>query len=511
MQQIKFAIIFLFLCPAIFANSKKEAVLFWSLDPTSLTKQYSFYRLYPESPFGKKALDNVVNLLAKNCPNVDIKKLSFHLPKMNLDPLIQMVNARSDLKETPLSKEQLLFIESLSSHLKHKTLKGHRITKKEDLLDLKPEEIDLSRAILLYEFESKPNPILEIRRYEANLDLMALQVLAKLDKDANEEDKIHAISHFIFHEMQFRFPPHSLYANDIDLYTFLPSVLDSRQGVCLGVSIIYLSLAQRLGLDLEIITPPGHIFVRHNKNGKILNIETTARGIHLPTDVYLGINTKSLQVRNIKEVIGMAFFNKASVYIGRKLFDKALNCYETALTYMPDDDQVKMLLALSYISIGEKEKGNTLLKEVRDVTFDGAIYPDAIPQDLLDKKVSIEAIQTIFEHVDETKSSILRKQSELKDVLKKYPKFRTGLFQLAVTYLQLGRTLEALEVLEKYHEIDPFDPTVNYYMAMLNIKRFQYKKAWEHYKLLNQLLTNHDHNPRPLKNLYVELRLLYPS
>ena len=77
----------------------------------------------------------------------------------------------------------------------------------------------------------------------------------------------------------FRFPPHSLYAKDIDVYTFLPSVLDSRRGVCLGVSILYLCLAQRLDLPLEAMTPPGHIYVRY---GEDLNIETTARGIDVP-------------------------------------------------------------------------------------------------------------------------------------------------------------------------------------------------------------------------------------
>src|SRR5205807_1806234 len=88
----------------------------------------------------------------------------------------------------------------------------------------------------------------------------------------------------------------------------------SRQGVCLGVSILYLCLAQRLDLDLEIITPPGHIYLRYPGKEQMINIETTARGINLPSDTYLGINTRKLEKRTLKEVIGMAFFNQASVY-----------------------------------------------------------------------------------------------------------------------------------------------------------------------------------------------------
>ena len=91
-------------------------------------------------------------------------------------------------------------------------------------------------------------------------------------------------------------------------------MLDSRRGVCLGVSILYLCLAQRLGVELEAITPPGHIYVRHvAPDGEIVNIETTARGIDVPSEMYLGMETRKLQKRDIRQVIGLAFMNQAAV------------------------------------------------------------------------------------------------------------------------------------------------------------------------------------------------------
>src|ERR1700761_5200171 len=127
----------------------------------------------------------------------------------------------------------------------------------------------------------------KIRSYEALIDLMALQILTRITFEDPPAKKIRAINHFIFEEMGFRFPPHSSHAKDIDLYTFLPSVLDSRRGVCLGVSILYISLAQRLKLDLQMVTPPGHIFVCWRQGKEVINIETTARGIHIPDEKYL--------------------------------------------------------------------------------------------------------------------------------------------------------------------------------------------------------------------------------
>lgn len=507
-----------FLCYLIFICSlglseqpnKREAVLYWSLDPTSLSKQYSFYKLYPNTDFGKDALKRVWSLLMQT-PVSDLKNLdSLKLPQLQLESLINIVNAKPYKKEEKLSQEQLLLIEKLSQNLKHKTLKGHFATTKQELFNLLPQDIDIARAILIYEFEKNDNPLLEVRRYEASLDLMALQILARIKKDAVERDIIDEISFFIFHEMQFRFPPHSLMAKDIDLYTFIPSVLDSRKGVCLGVSIIYLALAQRLGIDLEIITPPGHIYVRHNAHGDILNIETTARGIHMPTDVYLGINTKKLQQRTIKEVVGMAFINKAAFYWHNQDYLKAVALYEDALPYLQNDDLLKMFLGLNYLFIDKVVEGSALLKQIADKTFDGAIYPETIAEDYLEKKATIEAIKAVFSPVDETKSSIIQKQKSLENALKKCPKFRAGLFQLAVTYLQLGRSHEAYQILEQYHDIDPKDPTVNYYLSLICIKRFKFEKAWTYYKEVDHLLSLHNHHPRALKELHLELRHLYP-
>ena len=66
--------------------------------------------------------------------------------------------------------------------------------------------------------------------------------------------------------------------------------------------------------ETEMVTPPGHIYVRFKKGNSEINIETTARGVHLDSEEYLGIETRGLQKRTVKEVIGLTHFNQASVY-----------------------------------------------------------------------------------------------------------------------------------------------------------------------------------------------------
>lgn len=506
----KFFFLFLSLTTSIFCSSSTSIKsLYNSLDPYSLTQYMAFYELYPETEEGKKALAHAWKLLSHG---QNLKTLpQILLPKFDIQAIVSLITRQPFDPPVKLSETQLLIIHKLGSHFTNRNLKGANVWTKEGVLALPPEEIDLCRGLLIEQFADSENFREDILQYEASLDLMALQIFARLPENARPEQKIQEINRFIFQEMQFRFPPHSLYAKDIDLYTFLPSVLDSRQGVCLGVSILYLCLAQRLGLSLEIITPPGHIYVRFSDKNKITNIETTARGINVPSELYLGINTRKLQMRNIKEVIGMAFVNQASVYWQRGEYETCVKLYEKALPYLLDDYLIKMFLGLNYLFVNRCEEGKLLLQPLLNYTFDFAVAPESIPTDYLQGNIDIEGLKGIFLPVDETRESILEKQKELKKILQCFPRFRAGVLQLAVTYLQLARSGEALETLERYHQIDPNDPTVEYYLAIVCLERLDYNLAWKYLEKAEKITQKKEHKPKALRELRNRLRMLCPQ
>lgn len=507
---------FVVLSSFCFANpsldQRKLQTLYSSLDPTSISKLFAFYELYPDTSYGKEALQRVWDLIYLHKEEEEAKKpTEIKLPDLDIGAMIALVNRQPYEKKVELSKKQLDQIEELSSHLCNRKLKGYKVTNKEELTSLGNHEIDLARALLLYQYESAEDPLYEVRKYEANLDLMALQILARLQKGATHLEKVHAINDFIFHEMGYRFPPHSLWAKDIDVYTFLPSVIDSRKGVCLGVSILYLSLAQRIDVPLEIITPPGHIYVRFRNNDEIINIETTARGVNTPSEMYLGINTKKLYQRELKEVVGLAFVNQASVMLHRKDYDTAIKLYEMAMPYTPDDDLLKMLLGMAYLMRHDFEKAEPLFKQIAGKTFVDAVHPETIPVDYLSGNATVDAIEAIFLPVDETRESILEKQKILISVLEECPGFRAGNLQLAVTWLQLGRGKEALEALQKCYDLDPKDPTLNYYLSILSLQRLSYQRSWDYLTNTKEILISNEHNPKMLRSLEFQLRQVYPD
>ena len=474
-----------------------------------MTELFAFYHLYPETLHGKRAFDRAWDLINRH-RDLPISPLSdIVLPDIDLDLFVSMVTKQAGDRVPVITNRILSMIEHISNHLHHTELKGHKIWTKKEIYPLHPTEIDLARALLIHQFGD--NNEKEIRSYEAYLDLMALQILSTLPKNPTHMQLVEAISEFIFLDMKFRFPPHSMWAKDVDLYTFLPAVLDSRHGVCLGVSILYLSLAQRLNLPLEIVTPPGHIYVAYRKSdGSHINIETTARGIDMPDDRYLSVNTCKLLRRDIKEVIGMNFVNAAATEWHKEHYETALELYGEAKPYLPNDPLINIFMGFNYLFIGKEEEGKKLLTKAMAHPPGDQIYPDTSIADYLAGNIDSHSIKIIYQEVDETRESIIKKQKELLEMSAKWPKFREGIFHVAVTYLQLGRSKEALVWLRKYHALDNNNPTVEYYLAILCMNRFAFKDACSHIRRCTEILTYRGHNPKALQELKDELRFVAP-
>ncbi|MFT5319385.1 MAG: putative Zn-dependent protease [Chlamydiales bacterium] len=139
------------------------------------------------------------------------------------------------------------------------------------------------------------------------------------------------------------------------------------------------------------------------------------------------------------------------------------------------------------------------------------VAKETFAEDFLNGNVDSEGIQVIFSHVDETRESILEKQNQLLSILKKYPKFRAGIFHLAVTWMQLNRYGEALDTLDHYHELHPDNPTVEYYLAALHTQRYNYKAAWKHLHQAIKLTSQREHNPIALHFLKQSIKRYYPE
>lgn len=483
-------------------TSSPEAVrgLYNGLDPTSIAEHLALHKLYPDDPTGKQALEDVKALLSKSKSNT-----LDHLPAstLSLDGFISFMVGKKIDGEL-LEEEHLLAIEKVSAHLGNRSLKGHLVKSEEEVKKLEPNEIDFARALLIAQQRSSVELDWNwIRNYEAQLDFMALQVLAGLPQNAKPREIINEINRLIFFKLRYRFPALSTLKSGDEPFSRITTVLDSNHGVCLGISVLYLSLAQRLNLPLEIVIPPGHIFVRYKDDAGEVNIETTVRGINYPSENYLDVNTKSLKKANLKEVIGFVFYNISSTHLVKtKEYSKAIANYLHCLEYAPTNLQAQELLGYAYLLNNQDKEAKALFKSLEGKQYEDRIassYFD-MHKEYLQGQIGKDAIEVIVEQSDDSSlKGIQAKQEKLLSVLKKYPNFKAGLYFLAETYQQLAQSEKAIQVLEKVHAQDSTIPYVELTLSSLYLQEYNFPKAWDHFKLLEGILAKHDHAPKILK------------
>ena len=101
-------------------------------------------------------------------------------------------------------------------------------------------------------------PDLDVGACCGALDGMAARCRELIIESAGVRDKCRVLNRVLFHEYGFR--------GNIEHYTdplnsFLDCVLQRRKGIPISLSIVYLLVAQRLGLALEPVGLPGHFVV----------------------------------------------------------------------------------------------------------------------------------------------------------------------------------------------------------------------------------------------------------
>jgi regulator of sirC expression with transglutaminase-like and TPR domain len=122
----------------------------------------------------------------------------------------------------------------------------------------KDESIDLVRAALL--IARLDNDDVDVEAYQQEVERMAHKIAGRLDKDAKESDKLEALSRYFFQERGF-------HGSRTDYYnrsnSYLPEVIDDREGLPITLSVLFMELARRLGLKVEGVGLPGHFVVRY--------------------------------------------------------------------------------------------------------------------------------------------------------------------------------------------------------------------------------------------------------
>jgi len=226
----------------------------------------------------------------------------------------------------------------------------------EEVLRLRPDEVDLATAVLIISEQWNEN--VYGRKYLARLDDMALEVRSRLIARRIGPDyrAIEVINKYLFDELGFKSVKKATNPNDL----FLHSVLDKKRGYCLSLSILYLSLGERLGLPLYGVVVPGHFFVRYDDGRLRFNIETTSKGGNAPDKHYIRKfkvpmgNPGIIYMKDLNKIqtLGCFFNNLGNTYSNINNIDSALLALERAVQINPSLGESHMNLGNVYFKKG---------------------------------------------------------------------------------------------------------------------------------------------------------------
>jgi regulator of sirC expression with transglutaminase-like and TPR domain len=128
-----------------------------------------------------------------------------------------------------------------------------------DLVHTEDGEFDLLRgALLLAKLDESD---IEVDAYLAQVGQMAEEIKHAFAEDADDAAKLAKLNDYFFVENGFHGSRSEEYYHRANSY--MNRVIDDREGIPVTLSVLYMELGQRVGLDIQGVGLPGHFVVKH--------------------------------------------------------------------------------------------------------------------------------------------------------------------------------------------------------------------------------------------------------
>jgi len=124
---------------------------------------------------------------------------------------------------------------------------------------LADREMDLEKGAFMVAKYAYPD--LDWRKYALELDRIADGIAVELGDEMYMEDVIDVINEHLFGREGFRPDNRRFYDPE---NSYINRVIERRTGIPITLSVIYLLIAERLGLPISGVAMPGHFLVRYD-------------------------------------------------------------------------------------------------------------------------------------------------------------------------------------------------------------------------------------------------------
>jgi len=212
------------------------------------------------------------------------------------------------------------------------------------LVDAANDDFDLAEAALLIAQEEQPE--LDVAAYLQRLDALAAQVRARVPEPHTLAATLARLNELLFQEER-------LSGNATDYYdprnSFLNEVLDRKIGIPITLSVIYIEVGRRLGINMFGVGFPGHFLVKYSgPDGEVI-LDPFHGGVTLTRDQlaqklremygegnpFLAQIPQLLAPASKREILVRMLRNLKGVYLQKNDFSRALNAIERILLVDP--------------------------------------------------------------------------------------------------------------------------------------------------------------------------------
>jgi regulator of sirC expression with transglutaminase-like and TPR domain len=201
-------------------------------------------------------------------------------------------------------------------------------------------DIDLAEAALWVAAEVYPG--LDVGGYLGRLDALADRLRGAVDAANDERGRVEALCRGLCVSEGF-------VGNRADYYdprnSYLNEVLERRTGIPITLAIVYLEVAQRLGVHAVGVGFPGHFLCKvvgaeeiliDAFGGRILAEPDCLEILRQALGPSAELDRSHFRAANNKTILARVLTNLKQIHVSRQDFDPALSCCDRLLLLAPD-------------------------------------------------------------------------------------------------------------------------------------------------------------------------------
>lgn len=196
-------------------------------------------------------------------------------------------------------------------------------------------------------------PDVDLQGVLAELDALAARLARRLPDGAGASDKLALLNDFFFRELGFACNHNDYYDPD---NSYLNMVLKRRRGIPITLAVLYLELAEQVGVPARGVSFPGHFLLRIAlPDGDSILDPTTGRSLSEselvemlePYVAHAGGGTASvlralLQPATEREIVARMLNNLKAVYLQTERWQRLLGVQERLVILLPGQlDEVR--------------------------------------------------------------------------------------------------------------------------------------------------------------------------